>query len=101
MLAQFDEAKETVLECDASGWATGGALMQFVDRVLRSVAFYSRRMTPAECNYEIYDKEMLAIVTCLDEWSEWLKPLISLMVRTNHKNLGYYKRFQKLSERQI
>ena len=101
VLAQFDEGRETVLECDASGWATGGALMQYVDGVLRPVAFYSRRMTPAECNYEIYDKEMLAVVACLDEWSEWLKPMASFVVRTDHKNLEYYKRPQKLSERQV
>jgi hypothetical protein len=101
ILAQFNEGREIVLECDASSWATGGALMQYVDGVLRPVAFYSRRMTPAECNYEIYDKEMLAIVACLNEWSEWLKPMASFVVRTDHKNLEYYKRPQKLSERQI
>jgi hypothetical protein len=66
MLAQFNETRETVVECDASGWAVGGALMQFVDGILRPVAFYSRWMIPAEYNYEIYDKEMLAIVKSLD-----------------------------------
>jgi Reverse transcriptase (RNA-dependent DNA polymerase)/RNase H-like domain found in reverse transcriptase len=101
MLAQFDEDRETVVECDASGWALGGALMQYVDGVLRPIAFYSRRMTPAECNYEIYDKEMLAVIACLDEWREWLRPMTSFVVRTDHKNLEYYKRPQKLSERQI
>ena len=35
---------------------------------LRLVAFLSRKMTPAECNYEIYDKELLAIVQAFEEW---------------------------------
>ena len=41
--------------------------MQYVDGVLRLVIFYSRRITSAECNYEIYDKEMLAIIAYLNE----------------------------------
>jgi hypothetical protein len=101
MLAQFDESCETVVECDASGWATGGALMQYVEGVLRPVAFFSRRMTPAECNYEIYDKELLAVISCLEEWTMWLKPLKHFVVRTDHKNLEYYKSPQKLTERQV
>ena len=36
--------------------------------VLHLVAFFSRKMAPAECNYEIYDKEFLAIVRCFEEW---------------------------------
>jgi hypothetical protein len=73
--------------------------MQYVDGVLRFVAFYFRRITPAKCNYEIYDKEMLAIIAYLNEWREWLKPMSDFVVRTDHKNLEYYKRSQKLSER--
>ena len=70
MLVAFDETKDSVVVCDASGWATGGALMQWIDEKLRPVAFFSRKMTPAEVNYEIYDKEMLAVVACLEEWSQ-------------------------------
>ena len=41
-------------------------------RLLHPVAFYSRRMTPAECNYEIHDKKLLAIVVALEEWRRYL-----------------------------
>lgn len=50
------------METDASDFITAGVLSQMVDGVLHPVAFFSRKMTPAECNYEIYDKELLAIV---------------------------------------
>jgi hypothetical protein len=51
-----------------------GVLSQYNNKgVLHPVAFYSKKMTPAECNYKIYDKELLAIVYCLKEWSAELE----------------------------
>ena len=62
----FDPDRETVLETDSSGYSTGGVLMQYDEQgVLRPCAFLSKRNLPAECNYPIYDKELLAIVKCL------------------------------------
>ena len=37
------------------------------DRVLYPVAFFSRKLTPTKYNYEIYDKELLAIVNVLEQ----------------------------------
>ena len=37
------------------------------DKVLRLYAYFSKKNGPAECNYEIYDKEMLAIMRSLKE----------------------------------
>ena len=51
-----------------------GVLSQHDDEgVLHPIAFFSKKMTPAECNYEIYNKELLAIVRCLEEWSAELE----------------------------
>ena len=50
------------LEVDASGYALGGVLSQLQDDKWRSVTFISRTMTDAELNYDIYDKELLAIM---------------------------------------
>ena len=36
--------------------------------VLRPVAFFFKKHSPAECNYEIYDKELLAIMRSFEEW---------------------------------
>ena len=58
ILAMWQEDRETVLETDASGWATGGCLSQFDERgLLRPVAYHSKKLSPTECNYDIHDKE--------------------------------------------
>jgi len=102
ILIQFDYDKETVLETDSSGWCIGGTLMQYnEDGLLRPCAFFSKKNTPAECNYEIYDKEMLAIVRCLEEWDTELRSVPSFEIRTDHKNLEYFMTVQKLTERQM
>ena len=63
VLAQWVPDRDTVLEADCSGYALGGCLSQRDDqRRLRPVAYYSKRLSSAECNYPIHDKEMLAIV---------------------------------------
>lgn len=68
-LAHFDPDRETWLETDASDFVAAAVLSQYDNEgVLRPVAFLSHKMTPAECNYEIYDKELLAIVQAFDEW---------------------------------
>ena len=56
------------LEVDASGYALGGVLSQLQDDKWHSVAFILRTMMDAELNYDIYDKELLAIMYTLKEW---------------------------------
>ncbi|KAH9270612.1 hypothetical protein BASA83_007207 [Batrachochytrium salamandrivorans] len=52
-----------ILETDASDYAISGVLSQYDDsNTLRPIAFYARQMNSAEQNYEIYDKELLAVV---------------------------------------
>ena len=68
-LAQFDPNCLAVVETDTSDHALGGCLSQLDPKMgmLRPVAFYSRKLIGAEERYEIYDKEMLAIVECLKQ----------------------------------
>ena len=102
ILVRFDYDKETVLETDSSGWCIGGTLMQYgEDGLLRPCAFFSKKNALAECNYEIYDKEMLAIVRCLEEWDAELRSVPSFQIRTDHKNLEYFMTARKLTERQM
>lgn len=101
-LVNFDPGRETVVDCDSSGYVTGAALMQYDQAgILHPVAFFSQKMLPAECNYPIHDKELLAIVLALRHWSTELKPLPHFRVRTDHKNLRYFTEHRLLSERQI
>ena len=67
ILAQFSSECDTVIEADSSGWAISDVLSQYVDDVLHPCVYFSRKNSPAECNYEIHDKELLAIINCLKE----------------------------------
>jgi hypothetical protein len=101
-LIQFNPDRETILETDSSGWCVGGMLMQVCDdNAIRPCAFFSKKNNPAECNYEVYDKEMLAIVRCLEEWDSELRSVHQFEVRTDHKNLEYFMTARKLTERQM
>ena len=64
---QFDPNYETVLETDSSGYYLGGVLSQVKGDVLRPIAFFSKKHSPIKYNYPIYDKELLAIIYCLEE----------------------------------
>ena len=65
-MVSFDLQKPSWLETDASDKALGGCLTQIdKNRILRLVAYYSKKLKEAELNYNIYDKELLAIVDCL------------------------------------
>ena len=69
--------------------------------MLRPCAFYSQRNIPAESNYEIYDKELLAIVKCLRNWDSELRSSDKFEVVTDHQNLTYFTTTRKLKERQM
>jgi hypothetical protein len=102
ILSPFEHHRTTVIETDASGWCIGGTLFQEDDEgMLRPCAYYSKKNSSAECNYEIYDKEMLAIVRCLEEWDADLRSVESFQIRTDHKSLEYFMTVRKLTERQM
>ena len=56
------------MKTDTSRHAIGEVLSQEQDRKWKPIAFLSRTMQPAERNYEIYDKELLAIVKAFTKW---------------------------------
>jgi hypothetical protein len=73
VLVHFDPSKVAVVETDASDFALGAILSQKgEDNRLHPVAFHSRKLTPAEINYEIHDKELLAIMDCFGRWRRYL-----------------------------
>lgn len=101
-LASFDPDRETVVETDSSGYCIGGLLSQYGDDgLLYPCAYYSKKNVPAECNYEIYDKELLAIVRCLQEWESELRSVQSFEVISDHRNLRYFTTLRRLTERQM
>ena len=56
------------VETDALGYVIGGVLSQEQEGKWKPIVFLSRMMQPAEQNYKIYDKELLAIVKALAKW---------------------------------
>ena len=74
VLAALDIDKKMRIEVDASDYATGGVLsMECEDSLLRSVAFLSKLLNKTKRNYEIHDKEMLAIIKGLEAWRHLLE----------------------------
>ena len=68
ILMHFDAEREIIVETDASDYVSAGMMSQYDDNgVLHPVAYFSKKHSPAECNYEIYDKELMAIIRCFEE----------------------------------
>jgi len=64
-------------------------------------AFLSQSLNPAERNYNIYDRELLAVIQALKEWRHYLHGSpYPVKVQTDHKNLTYFKQPQNLNRRQ-
>ena len=89
------------VEIDASGHAIGGVLSQEQDRKWKPIVFLSRTMQLAERNYEIYNKELLAIVEALTKWRQYLLNILeTFKIWTDHKDLKYFWEPHKLNGRQ-
>ena len=94
--------KKMRMEVDMSDYATSGVLsMKCEDGLWRPVAFLSKSLNETERNYEIYDKEMLAIIKELENWRHLLEGThLKFEIWTDHKNLEYFMKVQKLNQRQ-
>jgi len=102
MLRHYDPAKPTRLETDASGFALAGVITQQQEGGLwHPVAFWSRKMLPAEMNYETHDQELLAIVEVFKVWRHYLLGVhVTVVVLTDHNNLKYFMTTKALNPRQ-
>ncbi|SPC65785.1 related to pol protein [Ustilago sp. UG-2017b] len=101
VLQHFDYHLPTRLETDASDFAIAGVLKQEHEGRWHPVAFYSRKMSSAEKNYEIHDKELLAVVSCLTQWRHMLAGLPhQLVILTDHEALKYFKSQHRITGRQ-
>ena len=96
----IDEGK-FVLEVDASNYATGAILSQIQEDKKCMIDTDSKQMGPAERNYPIYDKEMLAVICALQKWRHLLLGAKEpFEIQSDHQNLTYYRDPQKLTRRQ-
>ena len=102
VLIHFHPGRIIFIECDASDFAISGILSQKGDDgKLHPVAFHSRKMLPTEVNYEIHDKELLAIVDCFTRWRRYLEGAQErIEVFSDHENLMYFQKAKVLNRRQ-
>jgi RNase H-like domain found in reverse transcriptase len=79
----------SVIKADLSNYATEGILSQYNENgVLYPVAYFLKRLNLAKYNYKIYNKELLAIIRCFEQWQPKLKSTRFLIkVFSNYKNL--------------
>ena len=103
VLRHFDPAKPLRIETDASNRAIGAILCQpDEDGHWHPIAFLSRKLIPAECNYEVHDKELLAIVESFKHWRHYLEGAThEVLVLTDHHNLKKFMETTRLSPRQV
>ena len=99
----FDPEKPITVETDASDKALGACLSQPGPQgKLQPVAYHSRKMTPTELRYDIYDKELLAIVDAFRQWKVYLEgSKHTVTVFTDYKNLIYFTTTKELNRRQV
>ncbi len=102
VLSYFSSELKTFLKSDSSDYVSIEILSQKEnDDLIRSVTYFSKTLSSAECNYEIYDKELLTIIRCFEQWRAELQSVKSFInVLTNHKSLEYFMTIKKLNKRQ-
>ncbi|GIZ39172.1 hypothetical protein CKM354_000256300 [Cercospora kikuchii] len=100
VLMMFDTKEPVYIETDASDLAIGACLTQMHDGKRHPVAYYSRKMSPAEQNYDVHDKELLAIVAALQHWNYYAEGAPGLTILSDHKNLTYFTTTKVLTRRQ-
>ncbi len=102
-LAHPDPQLPFIVEVDASTVGVGAVLSQHHGEPpkLHPCAYFSRKLSPAEQNYDIGNRELLAIKLALEEWRHWLEGAVHpFQVITDHRNLEYLRDAKRLNPRQ-
>ena len=103
VLVHYNASLETWIETDFSDFMTVGVLLQMHNGMLQPEAFFSKKISPAECNYMIYNKKLLAIVKSFETWWSELASVDlkrPVKVYTNHKNLEHFMTTKQLNWQQ-
>jgi hypothetical protein len=103
ILMFLDDTRPFRLEANSSDFATGVVLSQQspVDDKWHPITYYSKSLSAVERNYEIHDKEMLAIIQALEDWRHFLEGARhKFEIWMDHKNLEYFMTVKKFNCRQ-
>ena len=109
VLTQPDYARDFVVHTDTSAYGMGAILLQegeippnvkTTKPLLHPIAYYSALFIQAERNYDIYKRELLAVVKALKHWQHHLAGSKNpFTVVTDHANLAYWKESRDLNQR--
>lgn len=101
-MTHYNLDRKTVVKTDVFDYVFKGILLQYDENdILYPVAYFSKKYFPIEYNYEIYNKELMAIVRAFKEWHPELKASIfPVNVVSDHKNLENFATSKQLSCRQ-
>ncbi len=86
----FDTTKLVQIETDASDLAIGVYLIQEYEGKRYPIAYYSKKITLLEQNYDIYNKELLTIVAALKHWRVYVEGVPVLTIFIDYKNLLHF-----------
>ncbi|KAI2646606.1 Transposon Tf2-6 polyprotein [Labeo rohita] len=103
ILRHPDPQQPFIVEVDASSTGVGAVLSQRQGQPSKTFpcAFYSHKLSPAERNYDVGNRELLAIKLALEEWRHWLEGARHpFTILTDHKNLEYLRAAKVLNHRQ-
>ena len=103
VLAHPDPSLPFIVEVDASEAGIGAVLSQHsgTPLKLRPCAFFSKKLSPAERNYDVGNRELLAVVEALKVWRHWLEGAKHpFLIWTDHRNLEYIRQAKRLNPRQ-
>jgi hypothetical protein len=103
ILHHWVPGRQITVETDASDYATATILSILGDdSEIHPVAFRSRTLSPAELNYNMHDKELLAIFDAFSQWRHYLEgSSLPIDVVTDHKNLEYFATSKVLTRHQV
>lgn len=100
VLKRPDLSRQFFVEVDALDTGVGAVLSQRdpVTHRLHPCAFFSRRLSTPERNYDVGNRELLAVVWALQEWRHWLESTSQLfLIWTDHKNFTYLRTARRLN----
>uniref|UniRef100_A0A8K9V3S6 Gypsy retrotransposon integrase-like protein 1 n=1 Tax=Oncorhynchus mykiss TaxID=8022 RepID=A0A8K9V3S6_ONCMY len=102
ILVTPDVTRQFVVEVDASEVGVGAILSQrsLSDDKVHPCAYFSHRLSPSERNYDVGNRELLAIRLALGEWRQWLEgATVPFVVWTDHRNLEYIRSAKRTNAR--
>ena len=99
ILTHYVPNQQLVVETDASDYAIAGILSQYEpDGEIHPLAFYLHTLHAAELNYDVHNKELLAIFEAFCSWHHYLEGTsLPADVVTDHKNLKYFSMTKMLT----